>query len=109
MAVQIQLRNGTASQWTLANPILAEGEFGLETDTALFKIGNGVDDWNSLPYGGIQGSPGIQGPPGPQGNPGPVGPQGPTVYVGNIDGGLSNSVYGGTFTIDGGDSASNFS
>lgn len=46
MAIQIQLRNGLAAQWTLANPILAIGEFGLETDTGLFKIGNGGSGGN---------------------------------------------------------------
>ena len=50
MAVQIQIRRGTASQWTSANPTLAEGELGLETDTARIKIGNGATAWNSLPY-----------------------------------------------------------
>ena len=48
MAVQIQMRRGTASQWTTANPTLAAGEWGLETDTDKFKIGNGTDAWNSI-------------------------------------------------------------
>jgi hypothetical protein len=55
MAVQIQFRNGTAAEWSSANPILAEGEMGIETDTDLFKIGNGVDSWNSL-YGIVDGN-----------------------------------------------------
>jgi hypothetical protein len=42
MAVQIQLRRGTASQWTSANPILAEGEMGVELDTGKWKFGNGT-------------------------------------------------------------------
>lgn len=50
MAQQIQLRRGTAAQATAANPTLAEGEMGLETDTGKFKIGNGVTAWNSLGY-----------------------------------------------------------
>ena len=51
MAIQIQLRRGTASQWSSAspNPVLAIGEIGLETDTDQFKIGDGVSTWNSLP------------------------------------------------------------
>jgi len=50
MAVQtqIQIRRGTAAQWTAANPVLASGEFGYETDTGKFKIGNGSSAWNSL-------------------------------------------------------------
>jgi hypothetical protein len=50
MAVQIQLRNGTAAQWTSANPTLAVGELGAETDTGKFKIGTGSTAWNSLAY-----------------------------------------------------------
>jgi hypothetical protein len=50
MAVQtqIQIRRGTAAQWTSANPILASGEFGYETDTGKFKIGDGTTAWNSI-------------------------------------------------------------
>lgn len=50
MASQIKLRRGTANQWTTANPVLAEGEAGFETDTNQLKIGNGVDDWSTLDY-----------------------------------------------------------
>jgi hypothetical protein len=48
--VRIQVRRGTASQWTSANPILAAGELGVESDTNLFKFGNGTDTWTSLAY-----------------------------------------------------------
>lgn len=58
MAVRIQLRRDTAAQWALINPILAEGEIGLELDTDQFKIGDGLTAWADLPYGGIQGPPG---------------------------------------------------
>jgi hypothetical protein len=58
MAIQIQFRRGTASEWTSANPTLAVGEMGLETDTDLFKIGDGTTAWNSLGYGGIAGPAG---------------------------------------------------
>ena len=50
MAVQIQIRRGTASEWTSANPTLADGELGLETDTTRIKIGDGATAWNSLGY-----------------------------------------------------------
>lgn len=46
----IQLRRGTASQWTTANPVLAAGEFGWESDTGNFKIGDGVTAWKTRPY-----------------------------------------------------------
>lgn len=50
MPIQIQLRRGTASQWTSANTLLAQGELGLETDTNKFKVGDGSTAWNSLAY-----------------------------------------------------------
>ena len=50
MAIQIQLRRGTASQWTSANTLLAQGEIGLETDTSKLKLGDGSTLWNSLSY-----------------------------------------------------------
>jgi hypothetical protein len=65
MAVQIQFRGGTYSEWTSANPILAAREMVLETDTNKFKVGNGVDRYNTLPYGGIAGAPGVVAATGP--------------------------------------------
>jgi len=50
MADIIQIRRGTASQWTSTNPVLADGELGFETDTKKGKLGNGVTAWNSLTY-----------------------------------------------------------
>lgn len=50
MAVRIQLRRGTAAAWTSANPTLLSGELGLETDTQLYKIGDGSTAWTSLGY-----------------------------------------------------------
>jgi hypothetical protein len=50
MAVQIQMRRDTAAAWLLADPTLAEGEFGKETDTDKWKNGNGIDIWSALPY-----------------------------------------------------------
>lgn len=50
MAVVIQLRRDTASAWTSANPTLAQGEMGVETDTAKYKIGDGTTVWTSLSY-----------------------------------------------------------
>jgi len=50
MAQQIQLRNGTYSQWTSANTLLAIGEVGVETDTNRFKVGTGNTAWNNLSY-----------------------------------------------------------
>jgi hypothetical protein len=50
VVTQIQLRRGTAAQWTSANPTLAAGEQGWESDTNKVKIGNGSTAWNSLSY-----------------------------------------------------------
>lgn len=56
MATRIQFRRGTAAEWTLANPILAQGEMGIELDTLQFKIGDGINPWADLQYG-ITGVP----------------------------------------------------
>ena len=53
MAVQIQLRNDTAANWTSANPILAIGEVGVETDNNKMKVGDGTSHWADLPYMGV--------------------------------------------------------
>lgn len=50
MATRMQQRRGTAAQWTAANPTLAAGEIGFETDTNKFKIGNGSSNWAALSY-----------------------------------------------------------
>jgi hypothetical protein len=50
MATRMQQRRGTAQQWTDADPILAAGEIGFETDTSQFKIGDGVNAWSDLSY-----------------------------------------------------------
>ena len=49
---RIQLRNDSASNWASANPVLLEGEVGIEIDSARnrIKIGDGTTAWNDLPY-----------------------------------------------------------
>lgn len=74
--IQLQFRRGTASNWSSTNPVLASGEMGIETDTSLFKVGNGSTNWNSLPYGGLQGVTGATGPIGSTGQTGFTGPFG---------------------------------
>jgi hypothetical protein len=68
MAVQIQFRRGTAEEWETVDPVLALAEMGIETDTDLFKIGNGVDTWTELDYGGLRGYAGSTGYAGSIGN-----------------------------------------
>ena len=65
---RFQFRGDSAQNLQLANPVLWSREICIEIDTMQFKIGNGIDPWNELPYGGLQGE---QGPAG-----GPQGPRG---------------------------------
>ena len=44
------LKRDTAANWTSENPVLKDGQPGLETDTLKTKFGDGVTAWNSLPY-----------------------------------------------------------
>lgn len=55
MPTRIKARNDTAALWTAANPIMAKGEIGLETDTNQFKFGDGVRTWSALPYAAASG------------------------------------------------------
>ena len=54
MAIRIQLRRDSASNWSTNNPLLYPGEMGIETDTGKFKIGPAVNAptvgtaWNSI-------------------------------------------------------------
>jgi len=47
---RFKLRNGTAAEWTAANPTLLQGEIGVETDTRRYKIGDGSTAWAGLSY-----------------------------------------------------------
>jgi microcystin-dependent protein len=46
----IQIRRDKAANWILSNPVLAQGEQGLETDTGKVKIGDGLTHWLALAY-----------------------------------------------------------
>jgi hypothetical protein len=50
MANKIQLRRDTAAVWASVNPVLADGEMGLESDTQCAKFGDGSTPWNGLGY-----------------------------------------------------------
>jgi hypothetical protein len=50
MSSKIQLRRDSAANWTATNPILSQGEPGLETDTNKVKYGDGSTTWNLLDY-----------------------------------------------------------
>ena len=62
----IQFRRDSPENWQSANPVLRQGEMGIElpgtvgengVETFKHKIGDGVRSWNSLPY--------ASGPSGP--------------------------------------------
>lgn len=50
MPYTFKLRRGTAAEWSAINPILREGEPGVDLDTGQLKLGNGVSNWLTLPY-----------------------------------------------------------
>jgi len=56
MAVQIQFRRGASAAWASANPVLADGELGLDTTSYTYKIGNGASTWTQLPYQSLPAS-----------------------------------------------------
>lgn len=43
-------RRDTASNWSGNNPILSNGEMGVDTTNRVMKIGDGVTPWNSLDH-----------------------------------------------------------
>lgn len=66
IAVRVQHKRMTKTQWDSSDVILLEGEIGVESDTGYAKIGDGRSLFKNLKY--------MQGP---QGEAGPTGPQGP--------------------------------
>jgi hypothetical protein len=50
MASKIQVRRDTSDNWSSVNPILAQGEYGLNLDSGKVKCGDGITAWNDLDY-----------------------------------------------------------
>lgn len=52
LSQRIRHRRDTGANWTAANPVLADGELGIESDASSLrgKIGDGTTAWASLPY-----------------------------------------------------------
>jgi hypothetical protein len=48
--VTFKVRGDTAANWTSVNPVLADREIAIETDTRRIKIGDGATAWNALGY-----------------------------------------------------------
>jgi len=53
---RIVIRRDTAANWTAANPVLLQGEWGFETDARKLKIGDGATAWSALSYFSTGGS-----------------------------------------------------
>lgn len=54
MIARILHRYNEANYWAELNPVLGEGELGIESDTNLSKLGDGNTRWNDLPYAGAR-------------------------------------------------------
>lgn len=70
---RIQMRRDTSAAWATSNPVLGEGEMGLDVTVMRIKVGDGSTPWSGLPFAvlpGEKGDPGAKGDPGPQGLPG---------------------------------------
>lgn len=52
---QMQVRRGTSSAWSSANPVNLDGELGYDKTLNKLKVGDGATAWNTLPFlgGGI--------------------------------------------------------
>ena len=124
----IKLRRDTAADWTSADPTLAAGEAGFESDSNKLKIGDGSTAWTSLAYASSGASVEVSdsAPSDAEANTlwwdsanailyirydefwveavaGTAGPQGPAgPALANIDGGTPSSVYIGITSIDAG-------
>jgi hypothetical protein len=46
----IKLRRDTSANWSSVNPVLNDGEMGLDTTNDKIKIGDGTSTWSTLPY-----------------------------------------------------------
>lgn len=44
----IKIRRGSEQDWLAVNPVLDEGEFGLDATNNIVKVGNGQDTWSVL-------------------------------------------------------------
>ena len=48
MATRMLQRRGTTAQWAAANPVLGDGEIGIDKTAGIIKVGNGTDSWAEL-------------------------------------------------------------
>lgn len=50
MGTKMTVRADTKANWESNNPVLAKGEFGFDSTSKLFKVGDGTTSWNNLRY-----------------------------------------------------------
>lgn len=50
MANKIQIRRDSAANWAAFNPILADGELGIDTTNGYMKFGDGMSPWTECQY-----------------------------------------------------------
>ena len=50
MANKIQIRRDSAANWAAFNPILADGELGIDTTNGYMKFGDGISPWTQCMY-----------------------------------------------------------
>lgn len=50
MSSKIQMRRAGTSQWLAVDPVLAQGEIGIDNDNKGMKIGDGTNIWTDLPW-----------------------------------------------------------
>lgn len=50
LSARIKNKIDTSSNWATNNPVLLNGEIGIESDTNKIKVGNGTSRWNDLGY-----------------------------------------------------------
>jgi hypothetical protein len=46
---RMQQKRAPAARWAVVDPILFDGQLGIETDTGVIKVGDGVSTWSNLP------------------------------------------------------------
>jgi hypothetical protein len=50
VSARIKCKIDTAANWTTNDPVLLNGEMGVESDTHFFKVGDGTTAWSNLAY-----------------------------------------------------------
>ena len=49
LSATVKIRRDLLANWTASNPVPNQGEFCLEIDTDVIKIGDGITDYINLP------------------------------------------------------------